>query len=88
MKLYSLTAEQARVLRDARDAPAPGLYVPITGPVGRVALELQRGGAAECVGVPRSGGTRSATDPRPCRWEDLYLVPTAWGLELLGTAVA
>lgn len=86
-RLYSLTGEQARTLRDARanvEAGEPGLYWSWCGLPG--AAELVDGSCAEVVEIPQSGGTRSVSDPRPCEWVDRYIVPTAYGLELLEKA--
>ena len=83
-ELHSLTGQQAALLREAHEKPG-GVYVPITGCPG--ADELVAGGAAEYREVRQtSTTTRSVTDPRPCHWSDLYLVPTLRGLELLGKA--
>lgn len=78
--LTSLTASQARWLRDARDTEG-GVYVGLTA--GPEPSELVEGSAATFREVPRMGGTCGPRDPRPCEWTDAYLVPTAYGLDLL-----
>ena len=78
--LTSLTASQARWLRDARDTEG-GAYVGLTA--GPEPVELVEGSAAAFREVPRMGGTCGPRDPRPCEWTDTYLVPTAYGLDLL-----
>jgi len=79
--LYTLTGEQATLLRAAADKAPRGVYVPIMGSA--AAGQLVDGGAAEYREVRQTGGTRSAQDARPCEWTDLYLVPTARGIEML-----
>ena len=82
--LYSLTGEQASLLRQASAQAPRGAYIPVVGHVSRVSCELANGGAAEIREEPRTSDTpKSARDPRPCTWTDLYLVPTPYGLELL-----
>lgn len=81
-RLWSLTGEQARALREAAETPG-GAYVPLTSR-GDPMRELVAGGAAEYREEYRVGeATRSVHDPRPCEWTDYYIVPTAWGRELL-----
>lgn len=82
--LYSLTFDQAQILREARDTEG-GAYLAHVGLISRVAHGLVDGG---CAGIreehridPHS--TRSVSDPRPCEWTDRYLVPTAYGIKLL-----
>jgi hypothetical protein len=80
--MWSLTPDQAAVLREATAAPG-GVYVPITGPFARLAYELIAGGAAD---------TReevfTTCDPKhgPGARTDYYLVPTEWGMALLRNA--
>jgi hypothetical protein len=83
-RLYSLTANQARWLTEARDAVVLGrlgAYIPITA--GCEPGELVEAGAATFHEEHRRDGTRGPHDPRQCEWTDYYLVPTEHGLELL-----
>ena len=79
-RLYTLSGEQARLLREAQAKPE-GVNLSVCGTPG--SGELIDGGAAAVREEHRSGGTRSVHDDRPCEWTDLYLIPTAFGLELL-----
>lgn len=81
MKIYTLSQRQARILKEARDTKG-GKYIPISSE-GDMMEELIEGGCADRREEKQSGGTRSATDPRPCEWTDTYLVPNSYGLELL-----
>lgn len=83
MKLYSLSQNQARWLKAARDAEG-GAYVPLTA--GPEPHQLVEAGAATYREVWQTGGTRGPRDPRPCEWVDTYIVPTEEGLELLRKA--
>lgn len=85
-KLWSLTGEQARVIRDALravDAGKPGLY---WGWTASGFGDLVDGGCAELVEQRYwADTTRSASDPTPIGWlTNRFLVPTAYGLELAG----
>lgn len=82
-RLWSLTEEQARALREARDTPG-GAYVPLTAR-GDVMHALVDGGAAEYREARRwSDTTRGPRDPTPIGWlTDYYIIPTEWGLKLL-----
>lgn len=82
-RIYSLTERQAKLLREAVEAPTPGLYIGVCA----TDEGLIDGGAAEYHVERRSGGTKSVHDDRPCEWNENYLVPTAYGLELLAAAV-
>lgn len=79
-RIYSLTGRQARLLREAVEAGPSGVYVGISS----TDEGLIDGGAA----AYRTGGTKSVHDSRPCEWNENYLIPTAYGLELLAKAVA
>lgn len=84
--IWSVTEEQARVLRDAFDAGPGGLFVPVVGDIGRIASRLVAG---DC-GTYREekhwcDTTRSARDPKPIGWlTDYYFVPNAKGLAFIG----
>ena len=80
-KLYALTARQARLLRDASDEPG-GCYIPLTS--GTEYIELIEGGCATMREELQTSDTPTAPGAsRMCEWPDRYLVPTAYGLELL-----
>lgn len=80
--LTSLTGEQAAFLREATEKRG-GVYVPINRGTVALASSLVEGGAATFREVSQTGGGRSASDPRPCVWTDIYLVPTQHGRRLL-----
>ncbi len=85
-KLWTLTGEQARVVRDAFEAGPDGLYVPICGSLGAVCARLVEGGCGSYREVRRSGGTKSVHDQRPCEWSDWYFLPNAEGLSHIGVS--
>jgi len=81
-KIYSLTQREYEALREAAETPG-GAYVPCTAR-SEPMHALVAGGAATYREEPQTGtATRSVSDPRPCTWTDYYIVPTAWGRELL-----
>lgn len=84
-KIYTVTEEQARVLRDAFEAGPDGLYVPIVGHLPRVCAALVAG---EC-GTYREVPWTSDTPVRPgatetCSGVEYYFVPNAQGLAHIG----
>lgn len=86
-KLYSLTQEQRRAVLDAQHEIAkgePGLYVAVSGSVGRICDALVEGECGAYVEAKQSGGTRSVHDHRPCEWSDLFFVPNHYALQLAG----
>lgn len=86
-RLYSLTAEQTELLREAAASTPDGIYIGY-GARTRIAVVLVNGGTATFRTVQQTSDTpRSVNDARPCTWEDHYLVPTPYGLELLDNTI-
>lgn len=87
-KLFGLTQEQRRAVLDAQHEIAkgePGLYVAVSGSVGRICGELVEGECGTYVEIKQSGGTRGVHDHRPCEWSDTYFVPNDYALQLAGS---
>lgn len=82
MRVYSLSADSASLLREASQSPG-GVYVPITGLRGNPDSLVESGLATYREVRQVSDTPRSVRDPRPCEWTDLYLVPTQEGLDML-----
>ena len=78
-----MTGNQIRAMRDVIDGGPDGAYVGLGSFIGRESGALIEMGAAELRIVHRVGTTtRSSVDPRPCEWDDHYLVATEQGREM------
>ncbi len=87
-KLWTLTPEQEQGLREAFEAGPGGVYAGHGSWVQRVGARLVEGGCAEYRTVHRVSTTpRSVHDQRPCEWDDYYIVPTRYGLSLIGISL-
>jgi hypothetical protein len=84
MPIYTLTDEQAELLRAASEGE---VYWAMCGPVSRLADDLLVAGLLSVREEPQSGGTRGPNDSRPCTWTDKFLRTTPAGMAMLKNRV-